>query len=102
MAAVAVTAGISASKPLPRAFLCMIDDLPRQLSVAFGASAVWVVKDDGLAKGWGLAELHTAWNHGLVDPLGEELPGFIHHLLREIEAGVVHGEQHTFNSQAGV
>src|SRR5207253_768117 len=74
-------------------------NLPRQLPIPLGASAVWVVLDDRLSERRGLTEPHAARNDGLVDPVGKELARLVNDLLREVEAHVEHGEQHALDAQ---
>src|SRR5882762_1631888 len=100
--AVADPVGIRASSPRPSAFRCTFEYLPRQFSVTFSSSAMWVVKNDGLSERWGLAELHVARHECAVDPIREELPRLIRHLLGEVVAGVEHGEEHALDAQRRV
>src|SRR5207302_808939 len=64
--------GMSASRPRPRAFLCMLHDLPfhdlaRQLTIALGAGTVWIVKNDRLPERGSLAEPDVPGNDAPVD-----------------------------------
>src|SRR6266446_1659797 len=97
MVAVAAVGEINASRPLPSAFLCMIHDLPRELSITLGARTVWIVENDRLAERRSFTQLHVARNHRLVDPFREELPGLVRDLLRKVEPGVEHREQDAFD-----
>src|SRR5262245_52624094 len=96
------TGGMRASSPLPSAFLCMVQDLLRQLAIAFSACTVWVVEHDRLAERRGLAEAHIARNDSLVNSLSKELTGFVGDLLRQVEPGVEHGEEHPLDAQGRV
>src|SRR5688572_10481292 len=61
--------GISASSPLPNTFLCMLQNLPSELSIALRAAAVGVVEHDGFAERGGFTESNIAGNDASVDPL---------------------------------
>src|SRR2546422_2226790 len=89
--------GIRASSPRPSAFLCMFQNLLCQLSVAFCAGAIRVVKHDGFPERRSLAEPDISRYHSTIYTIGEETAGLIRDLLREIEARGVHGEQHALD-----
>src|SRR6187455_265977 len=92
--AVAEPGEISASRPRPSTFLCTLDDLLRELSIAVSPAAMRVVQHDRLAERRRLAEAHVSWDHIMVQPISEKFLGLVRDLLGEIESGVVHGEQH--------
>src|SRR6266480_3134541 len=92
--------GMSASSPLPSAFLGMAHDLRGERTITFGSTALRIVEYDRLTEGRGLAQPHVSRNRRLVDPFGEELSRLIGHLLGQIEAGIEHREQHSLDSQA--
>src|SRR5258705_2073036 len=100
--AVAEPDGIRASSPRPSAFRCTFEYLPRQFSITFSASAMWVVENDRLSERWRLAELHVARNQRAVDPVREELSSLIRDLLGEIEACVEHRQEYALDAQSGV
>src|SRR5712692_2515839 len=90
--------GMRASSPRPSAFRCTFEYLPRQLPIAVGASAMRVIENDGFAEGGRLAELYVARHQRPVNPVRKELASFLRDLLGEVQAGVVHGEQHALDS----
>src|SRR5262245_23941232 len=94
--------GMRASSPRPRAFLCMVQDLLRELAIAFRTGAVRVVEGDGLAERGGFAQPHVSWDGSLVNPFRKELASFVRHLLGEVETGVEHGEEHAFDPKSRV
>src|SRR5438093_3288858 len=93
---------MSASRPRPSAFLCMLQNLPGQLSVTLSPRAVWVVQDNRLSKRGSFTELDVTGDDALVDPIREELPRLVGDLLGQIEPCVEHREQHTLDSESGI
>src|SRR5262249_10266820 len=94
--------GSGASKPLPSAFLGMAHHLRRERAIAFGPTALRVVENDRLPERWGLAQADISRNRGLVDPLREELPRLVCHLLGQVQASVEHSQQNPLYPQARV
>src|SRR5262245_43182386 len=90
---------IRASSPRPSTFFGTFDDLPRERPVAVRSGAVWIVEHDWLPERRRLAEPDVPRNDAVVHAIGEELPGLFRNLLRKVEAGVVHREQHALDPQ---
>src|SRR5262245_1929030 len=89
--------GIRASSPRPNAFLTTLDHLPRQIDVARRSGASRIVDDHRLPEAWRFAEPHVARDHGSIDPLRKKAPRLLEHLLREIEAIVVHRQKNALD-----
>src|SRR2546427_2227750 len=87
--------GISASSPLPNAFLCMLQNLPGQIPITLRAGAVGVIENDGLTERRRFAQSDIPRNHAAVDTFRKELTSFIRHLLRKIQTRVEHREEHS-------
>src|SRR5689334_20539353 len=94
--------GMSEASPRPNAFLTMIDHLARKVHVAHRSGAAWIVDDDRFAEARRLTQPDIPRNHRAVDPLGEVTPGLVHDLLREIQAVVIHGQEHPLDLQGRI
>ena len=58
--------------------------------------------DNGLAMAGRLTETGVPVDEGIEDQLAEMHPDFFDHLVRQPEAGVVHGQQNALDAQAGI
>lgn len=73
-----------------------------QYFIGRGASAVWIVGDDGLAVAGGLGQTGGAGDNRVEDQLLEVRPDLGHNLLREAGAAVEHCHHHAQQGQARV
>ncbi len=73
------------------------EKLPGQFEVGFGSTGAGIVKGHGFAVTGRLGQPNVAWNYGVIEPFAEVLAESLCHLLGQIGAVIVHGEQNTFN-----
>src|SRR5690606_21653963 len=77
-------------------------DLPRKGEVALRTDGLDVVQHDRLAETRRLGQPYVAWDGGPVDAVAEVLLRLVRDLAREVEALVVHRQQHTVDLQARI
>jgi hypothetical protein len=85
-----------------RVMAVLLQDLAGQVQVVGGALAAGVVHDDGLPVAGRFAQGHVAVDHRVEHELLEVRLHFLHHLVGQAQAAVVHGEQHALDHQFGV
>src|SRR5512140_988434 len=86
--------------PLPSALrglsgLFMVQNLFRQLDVAFRASGTGIVTQDRFAKAGGLRQTDAPWDHGLEELVLEEFLQIRCYLPGEVGSIVEHRQQDT-------
>src|SRR3954451_24544521 len=93
-----VRVGRSAPIPLPRALrglsdFCMVQDLFRELDIAFSTAGARVIGKDGLAETGGFGEADAAGDDGFEDLVFEEVAEIVRDLAGKIGPVVEHGEE---------
>ena len=66
------------------------------------ALGLLVIGDGGLAVARRLGQAHVARDHGLIDLFAEELAHFVHDLIGQLRAAVVHGHDDALHGQRRV
>ena len=78
------------------------EKLAGQLEIGLGSAGAGIVEGDGLAVAGRLSQANVARNHGAIEPLAEVLAQGLGHLLGQVGAVVVHGEQNAFDGDVGI
>src|SRR5579883_263069 len=86
-----------ALKPLPKAFLCAMNDLLCESDVAFGSLGFDVIEQNRPAMARGLTQTDVTGNDRFEELLSEESLQVVHDLPRQIRAVIEHGQNHSFD-----
>lgn len=83
-------------------FLFAFDEFLGQLQVVEGSFGVGVVHEYRYAVAGRFAEFYVALYHGVEDQFAEVLFQFFLNLVAQSQAGVVHGEEKSFDFEVGI
>ena len=79
-----------------------LDHFRRQLQIGFAADALQIINQHRLAVGRRLGDAHVAGDHGVVDLAAHELPHVGDDLVRQIVAGIEHGQHDAVDRQVRI